>query len=383
MRFLIAAAAWFTQAAYAAIKAVAPVRHKVVFLSRQSDAPSRDFELLAAALRSRDPDLEIVMRCRMVGESLGARLVSAAAMVGQMYHLATARACVVDGYVIPVSLLEHRRGLFVVQMWHALGAIKKFGYQTVGRPGGHGAQIASAMRMHRNYDVVLCGGGATVPVFAAAFGVDESIVRPLGLPRIDYLLEHADDGRVRPVPPAVEALRRRFPILAEPGRTTVLYAPTFRRGGDHGCADVVRRFAGETFAVMVKPHPLETACVGGANVADVGDCDVLDLLPVCDAVITDYSAVAFEALVLDLPVFYYVYDIDDYRQENGLNIDPLVEAPEAASRDIDEIGRWIESGTPVTGPVRRLKERYVSAATGGCTERIVDVIMEHTLEDGS
>ena len=381
MRFLIAVAAWFAQLFYAAIKALAPARHKVVFLSRQSDTPSRDFELLAEALRMRDPDLEIVMRCRMLGESAGSRLVSALGMFGQMYHLATARACVVDGYVVPVSLLSHRDGLFVVQMWHALGAIKKFGYQTVGKPGGRGALIASAMKMHRNYDLVLCGGEATVPVFAAAFGVEPSIVRPFGLPRIDYLLEHKGDARVRPVPPKVDALRRAFPILADPGRTTVLYAPTFRKGGGHGYAEVAERFAGERFAVMLKPHPLETARVDGPNVANVGDRDILDLLPLCDVVITDYSAVAFEALVLDIPVYFYVHDIDIYREENGLNFDPLADAPEISSRDIDEIARRIEAGG--AGPDHRLKERYLSAADGGCTERIVEVIMDHTARGGA
>jgi hypothetical protein len=65
MRLLISAAAWAARAIYAVIKAVAPSRRKVVFLSRQSDEPSRDFRLLADALALRDPQLEIVMRCRM------------------------------------------------------------------------------------------------------------------------------------------------------------------------------------------------------------------------------------------------------------------------------------------------------------------------------
>jgi CDP-ribitol ribitolphosphotransferase len=377
MSFLIAVATGVARALYAVIKAIVPERHKVVFLSRQCDGPSRDFLLLAAELRRRDPELEIVMRCRTLGGSFGARVASAFAMVGQMYHLASARVCVVDGYVIPVSLLDHHSGLFVIQMWHALGAIKKFGYQVVGKPGGHSAGIASAMRMHHNYDLVLCGGVGTVPHFQAAFGVAEGVVRPLGLPRVDYLLEHANDARAEPVPSGVEAMRRRFPVLAERGRTIVLYAPTFRRGGGSPYADVAERFAGGSFAVMLKPHPLETASVTGANVADVADCDILDLLPLCDVVITDYSAVAFEALVIDVPLYFYMPDIDRYREDNGLNVDPLEEYPGIASRDIDEIAGWIETGSVAPGVAARLKRDYLPVARGGCTEAIANVVLDH------
>jgi CDP-ribitol ribitolphosphotransferase len=161
----------------------------------------------------------------------------------------------------------------------------------------------------------------------------------------------------------------------------VLYAPTFRRGANPGYADVISRFSSERFALMVKPHPLETARIEGRNVADVGDSDVLDVLPLCDAMITDYSAVAFEALVLGVPVYYYVHDIDAYREENGLNVDPLVEVPEVASRDIDEIARWIESDRIETGAARRARDRYLPADLGGSTERIADVIAGHLQEN--
>jgi CDP-ribitol ribitolphosphotransferase len=377
MRLLIASATCVARALYAVLKAVLPVRHKVVFLSRQSDMPSRDFVLLAEALTQRDVGLEIVMSCRMVGSGLTARVAAAFATIPQMYHLATAEACVVDGYVIPVSLLQHRKGLFVVQMWHALGAIKKFGYQTVGRPGGHSREIASAMRMHRNYDLVLCGGPATVPVFAEAFGVDPSIVVPLGLPRIDYLLAEAacrDEGRPSV---AATALREAFPLLRDPSRMVILYAPTLRKGGGHRYRDVAERFSGPRYTLIVKPHPLESARIEGANVINAGGIDVLDLLPSCSAVITDYSAVAFEAAVIDIPVYFYVYDNDDYAHDCGLNIDVLSEMPGAASRDLEVLAGRIEARETNPEAMRRLKARYVSAPAG-CAGRIADTIIEKT-----
>ena len=91
--------------------------------------------------------------------------------------------------------------------------------------------------------------------------------------------------------------------------------------------------------------------------------------------ITDYSAVAFEASVLDLPVFFWVYDIDEYGAAHGLNIDPLVEMPQASSRDLEALADRIEAGDRHPDVTRMLKERYASAPPG-CTGRIADVVIE-------
>lgn len=376
-RFLIAPARWVGQAWYGLLKLAFPARHKVVLLSRQADTPSRDFVMLAEALQYRDPSLEVVVRCKFIRSSLVARIGYVGEILAQMYHLATARACIVDGYIVPVSLLDHRPEMFVIQTWHALGAIKKFGYQSLDLPGGRSSKVAQSMRMHRNYDLVLCGGPDTVRFFAEAFRVREDQVKPLGLPRVDHLLRHANDATAEPVPAYVAELRQRFPLLADRSRRTVLYAPTFRRSRPDHYREVIERFAGDDCTVIVKPHPLVTADVSGSHVVNAGGVDILDLLPLSDVVITDYSAVAFEAAVLDKPLYFYVFDIDEYLDEHGLNIDLLSEMDGVASRDIDEIATLVESGTYDPAPLERLKERYVSVADGGCTHRISDVVLDH------
>jgi CDP-ribitol ribitolphosphotransferase len=118
-------------------------------------------------------------------------------------------------------------------------------------------------------------------------------------------------------------------------------------------------------------------------VVNAGGVDILDLLPLCDVVITDYSAVAFEACVLDLPVFFWVYDIDDYQREHGLNIDLLREAPGLASRDLDAIASRIESDDSDPLAMRSFKQRYVPATDGRCTERIADVILDSLNSTGA
>jgi CDP-ribitol ribitolphosphotransferase len=366
MRVLTVPAIWLAQALYALMKLL-PRRHKVVMLSRQSNRPSIDFTMLSEELTRTDPSLEVVVRCRFIEPGLGARIAYVGEVLAQMYHLATASACVVDGYIVPVSVLTHSDGLRIVQMWHALGAIKKFGLQAVGLPGGRDSSVADAMKMHRNYDVVICGGPASVPAFAEAFGSDPSRVVPLGLPRADYLLDGAGD--------AAEQLRERFPLLADRSRTTVLYAPTYRRNRPDRYDDVLQRFDDPRYALVIKPHPLVESTVTGENVVNASDVDVLDLLPLCDAVITDYSAVAFEAAVLDKPIYFFLYDFEEYEREHGLNVDLFAEMPGATYRDLGPIAERIDTGVYDPELVRRLAERYVSVRDGSCTRQIAAVVL--------
>lgn len=361
---------------YAAMKVVLRPRNKVVLLSRQSNLPSRDFALLAAKIREMDPSVEVVIRCRFIGSRLLERVAYLGEVLAQMYHLATSRACVVDGYVVPVSVLTHRDGLFIVQLWHALGAVKRFGYQALDAPGGRSSQVAQAMKMHRNYDLVVCGGPATVPIFAQAFGVSPHVVEALGLPRVDHLIAHALDASIEPAPPAIAAIAARFPLLAEKNRTVVLYAPTFRKDRPHHYKEVCEAFSAERYVVVVKPHPLVSAEVSGHNVVNAGDVDILDLLPLAHVVITDYSAVAFEAAALDVALYFYVYDLDEYRRAHGLNIDPTEQFGQVTFARIDAIRESIESGAYDSAAIEHLRSRYLTATDGRCTERIAERILQ-------
>ena len=53
-----------------------------------------------------------------------------------MYYLATSKVCLIDTYIIPVSILNHKKELTIIQLCHGIGNIKKFGYQTLKNESG-------------------------------------------------------------------------------------------------------------------------------------------------------------------------------------------------------------------------------------------------------
>ena len=72
-----------------------------------------------------------------------------------MYIIARSRVIIVDGYNIPTSMLKHKKNTTIIQIWHALAAVKKFGYQSVGYADGINPKLAKVLEMHKNYDYVI------------------------------------------------------------------------------------------------------------------------------------------------------------------------------------------------------------------------------------
>ena len=330
---------------------------EIVFLSRRTNAPSYDYEQLGREFERRG--WRVTMHLKKVTGSN---------MIPYTFHvleeiklLGRCKLAVIDRYDPVVSLLDfecesagdaevasgteaaaHANGEgahgsqnalgreirnvefpskpVILQMWHAFGAFKKFGYQSVDTPEGHSADFTSSYRIHRNYSWVMCSGAGVREQFAEAFSCPVERVVALDRPEYDELAALA---------------ARRSALSREDRRFNVLMAPTLRINDEsqHPFRDLYR--ARENFEERIDAqvkwsfHPLEEGMPAPGNVSD-------DLLE-CDCVVTDYSSIAYEAHLLGVPVVFYVPDIDEYRVSPGLNTDPVFTSPELCARTPQEL----------------------------------------------
>ncbi len=320
---------------YFFLKLLPVKQNKAVFLSRQSDSLTLDFAMVQEEMKRQQPYVQIVTLCnRLEGEKSGGLLHFAVTTLKSMYHMATSSACVLDAYWPAVSLLHHKKSLMVIQMWHALGKIKQSGYQTLGRESGRSAQMAHLMKMHENYDYIIAGGKAWNPYYCQSFHTTEDKLVNCGLPRIDHLLQTAEENR--------KAVLEAYPQFAE--KTVILYAPTFRKNIQlhweeltDAVAEANRREKNQ-YVLIVKGHPNQKLEAGDRpGVFDCPDFAAVDLLAACDYLITDYSAIALEGAVLSRPTWYFVYDYEEYREKNGMNIDLFEVMPGCVFRDGHEL----------------------------------------------
>src|SRR3954447_15410472 len=116
------------------------------------------------AMRERDPDLDYVLLLEPYGYGLLAKLGYLLRAVRGMYYLRTSRLAVVDNAWLPVHVAPHP-GTTVVQVWHAPGALKRFGRDTAVPGTGPEAEF-----LHRNYDYVVTTSEASRIPWSRAFG---------------------------------------------------------------------------------------------------------------------------------------------------------------------------------------------------------------------
>lgn len=341
------------------------LKDRVVIISRQSDKPTLDIKLLRDCLESRG--IETAVLTKTLQKSIAGALSYCLHMLKQLKYLASSKVVVLDGYCIAVSVLPKKKGQSVVQMWHALGAVKKFGWQTTENPDGHSRAVAEIMQMHRNYDFVLTPSKATGRFFAEAFRVPESSLVYFGLPRIDYLRCDAEKSR--------EKIEKVYPKIK--GKTNVLYVPTFRKNTALKLDRLVAGFDFESYNLIIKKHFLDTSDYSWAETAGaVVDTafSSMEWLRISQKVVTDYSAISFEAAILDKELYIFQSDVSDYSHNVGLNMDLTQEAiGEYVCCSEDELFNKLKEPYRIE-KVKEFADKYIEIETENCTEKLCSFI---------
>ena len=127
---------------YFFIKLFTKTENKVTMLSRQSNNINIDFKLINEELENciksdnNKESLQIKILCKKIPDNFLGKISYCFYMLKCLYHIATSKVCIVDGYDISICVLKHKKGLKIVQIWHAMGAIKKFGYQVLDKGEG-------------------------------------------------------------------------------------------------------------------------------------------------------------------------------------------------------------------------------------------------------
>ena len=346
-----------------------PVKdNKVVFCSRQMDDIPLDYQLIQQKLKQKDQNIICVNVCQRVGNDLKGYIRYIKALFTSMVHLATSRVCIIDSYWPAVSLLHHKKELTVIQIWHAIGKIKKSGYASVGKKSGRNITYARKLHMHENYDYVVAGGEAWNPFYCESFGVSEKKLLNYGLPRIDYLIETEAENR--------ERFLMQHPELCT--KKKVLYVPTFRRNMENRWEEIVQLAENDDIVLIIKNHPGEKPkeCIYKENILKCDDWKTMDLLAAADYVVTDYSAIALEAAVIGKKTFFWTYDYDEYVENNGLNLDLYGTVPMHIFEELDELALYIEEDRFDQNAFEDFRRKYLPEELGTSTEKIVSVVLK-------
>lgn len=351
---------------YCVLKAFPTKNNKVVFCSRQSDDIPLDFSMIQEVLLKDNPDVKIINVCCRIKKSIGSYILFFIKMLKSMYHLATSKVCVIDAYWPAVSLLNHKKSLKVIQLWHSIGKMKKSGYQSLDKKSGRNKDLSNLLRMHKNYNYIIGGAPFWNPFYTEAFNISEDKILNYGLPRIDYLINSEQRNK--------ERFLKEYPQFA--GKTIILYAPTFRRGMKSAWSEIFDADIADNQVIIVKNHPSQVWSKRDEveHIAYMDDWSTLDMLCVCHFVITDYSSIALEAAVLKKKTFFWTYDYDEYMQNSGININLREEAGSNLSESIDKILKDIRENNYDAELQKKYIEKFLPDEMGNSTVKIARFI---------
>lgn len=292
-----------------------------VFGARGGAAFADNSKYLFAHVCAAEPDVRAVW---LTKDPAVARRLQAAGY--EAYHAHSLRGTWVNGRAGVVVLSQRLRdvnmpasaGATVVQLWHG-APLKTVGWDAELPSLPAPVRIAHAA-LADAIDLLVVPGEPFQRPLASGLRLPQNRMVTAGYPRHDGLLGRLDD----PDPPGDET---RAVVATMADREFVFcYLPTFRHGdGEPLDANLDLAALDETLArvdahLVVKAHPYDSIAVPEDldHVTGVpADVDVQPLLRASDALITDYSSVAFDYLLLDRPVVFYAYDRDAYRADRG------------------------------------------------------------------
>lgn len=285
-------------------------KNKILYCSRQSNTPSQDMLALKREIEAIDPTVCQMFRLRFLRDEKGLSLSYLLGILGDMWQMASAKVVIADTYSIPLSCLHHKKEQKRVQIWHALAAVKQFGLQSAGKAQGRDDRVAKALCMHQNYTHVIAPSKATGEFYQKAFGCEPAAVYVASLPRVDELLR----GDCRK-----EEFLKNNPKFQ--GKRLILYLPTFREGDEAFCLALAKEFEKHReLGLVVAPHPI-SECAKNPAFAIQGEFSTYDLMKLADELITDYSACSVEGALLSKPLRFFLPDYEQYKREQGLNVD--------------------------------------------------------------
>jgi CDP-ribitol ribitolphosphotransferase len=289
-------------------------------------------------------------------------------LVRGMYLVRTSRLVVVDNALLPIHVAPHRAATTVVQVWHAEGALKRFGADAVG-----GLREPERSFLHRNYDWVVTSGEASREAWSRAFRTPLEKVVALGSPRTDLFHDPAAMARIR------EQVRTAYPSLRD--RRVILHAPTFRgrgrakRPGGALDAERLRAALPPTDVLVLKSHPnLDRSLVSTAGYDVIVDpsFDLNDLLLATDVLVTDYSSAIFDAALLRLRLLLVVDDLEAYEKDPGVYLDYRTDMIGTQVRDTDGAIAALLGDRFDLAAYDGFVERHLGACDGQASARFVD-----------
>ncbi|MBR6023769.1 MAG: CDP-glycerol glycerophosphotransferase family protein [Methanobrevibacter sp.] len=298
--------------------------------------------------------------------------------IASLKKLATSRYVFLNDNFFPLAFMKFNDTSTVIQLWHAPGAFKKF---------GGSVENASMLKLiSDNTDYLITTSKCIEDYYSEAFQIDRSKIKALGLPRADYYFKNHDIRELR------DNFNKKYGLDSD--KKIILYAPTFRENEVYNNVfnyldiNEFNENLSDDYVLVLRLHPkikkFYSSQIGVDG--DYIDCsdyqNEQELLLISDILITDYSSIMIEFGLLNKPIIFFAYDLDNYlSSERGFYLDYKKDLPGPIVYSTDELVHAIKEGID-TSKLNSFIKTQVDEVNGDSSKRIVDFVLNKGEKNG-
>jgi CDP-ribitol ribitolphosphotransferase / teichoic acid ribitol-phosphate polymerase len=197
----------------------------------------------------------------------------------------------------------------LIQLWHGTG-FKNIGLRT---DTYSRKDIIVKRNEYNKYEFIIASSEKDKKFYEDCFEIEN--VEITGLPRNDRLLYNDNNGYIND------------DINVNEYKKVILYAPTFRDKhsiipfSDSFYIKLQSWLVKMNYVFLIKKHPADDKLSipnSYKSIIDITNTsgDIQEILPLTDILISDYSSIVVDYLLLDKPIIFYTYDFDYYISKN-------------------------------------------------------------------
>lgn len=293
---------------------------------------------IAEELLQRNQDIKIIWLVKNEEESKSLPAGVESCLFGSpesVYHLMTSKVWI-DNCRKFFIMLKRKEQLYI-QTWHGGGAQKRCELDVINKLDGNYRKMA--MRDAKNTDLMISESKFLTDLYHRSFWYDGPVYE-CGYPRYDILL--------KPDEALVSKVYQYYNL--DKNKELVLYAPTFRADYSFTAYNIdferlrnnLQKRFGKEYVILVHLHPNVANVEGGIEYDDrtvINSTfypDTQELIAVSSILIGDYSSINYDFSLRGLPVFRYVSDLAEYRNDRDLYF-PFDEYPYPYAQNNDEL----------------------------------------------
>ncbi|MFY1067085.1 CDP-glycerol glycerophosphotransferase family protein [Enterococcus sp. AD013-P3] len=285
---------------------------------------------------------------------------------------------------------KKKKSRSIIQIWHATGAIKCFGWMD---PKTIQRSSADQNRFQQVYDTftdIVVGSEAMAEVFKKSWLVPDKVIRRIGVPRTDQLgMKFLENKRYNCGQQTSNNVQKR-----------ILYAPTYRDNiseSEQIFEKVFSAFSKQKadLHLLVKLHPytrmqlekVKDNFIVSFDNALLTEEPLNDLLESCDVFITDYSSSVFDFMLKrpNSPYLFFCPDLENYSHETGIQEEFLQDVDGRIAKNEDQLItllKNIESSTfeeTIKDSSSEIRNHWHSYNDGHAVQRLLDLVSARLL----